>query len=325
MSKKWMVRGISCYLFFMAWYVWGLIQADAAEPGITVTVTQEGYVQVGIDSRELGDGEISVICYEPGWNQDPGDWSGNQAYLTYVNQYTLKDGKASFGFPVKGEKKDGEYALVVGTGSGTFVQAFPQQEEEVRYTVTYVAGKGGKIKGTAVQKVEAGGTGEEVTAVPDTGYRFLAWDDGILNASRRETEVGKDQTHTALFQKIEAEEYKVTFHPNGGEAATKERMVKKGDPVGALPKATRTGYRLLGWFTAKEGGKQITSATRVSSPMAVYAQWIRLAPAKGTKFSHGDLKYQIVKAASSVKHTGTVSVLGAKTKKKHVSIPAKVD
>jgi hypothetical protein len=39
-----------------------------------------------------------------------------------------------------------------------------------------------KLTGDALQKVEHGSDGTAVTAVPDTGYHFVKWSDGLTAA-----------------------------------------------------------------------------------------------------------------------------------------------
>ena len=43
------------------------------------------------------------------------------------------------------------------------------------YTVTFVAGTGGTLTGTASQSVTSGGSTSAVTAVPNAGYAFTSW------------------------------------------------------------------------------------------------------------------------------------------------------
>lgn len=50
--------------------------------------------------------------------------------------------------------------------------------------LNYSAGIGGKIVGETNQLVTAGERGESVTAVPDEGYVFVRWSDGVLTPMR---------------------------------------------------------------------------------------------------------------------------------------------
>jgi peptidoglycan hydrolase-like protein with peptidoglycan-binding domain len=69
----------------------------------------------------------------------------------------------------------------------------------VSYTLTYLAGEGGTISGSSSQTVVAGGSGTEVTAVPDSGYDFSQWSDGVLTAARTDTNITANLSVTATF------------------------------------------------------------------------------------------------------------------------------
>jgi len=71
-------------------------------------------------------------------------------------------------------------------------------------TLTYNAGAGGSISGATPQTVDYGADGSEVTAVPDVGYRFVRWSDGVMTASRTDTNVTADITVTAVFAPLAA-------------------------------------------------------------------------------------------------------------------------
>ena len=49
------------------------------------------------------------------------------------------------------------------------------------FTLTYAAGTGGSIEGTSLQTVNYGANGTLVTAVPNVGYHFVDWTDGVLD------------------------------------------------------------------------------------------------------------------------------------------------
>ena len=67
--------------------------------------------------------------------------------------------------------------------------------------------------------------------------------------------------------------YTVTFSANGGKVSEANRKVKKNVAVGTLPKATRTGYALKGWYTAKSGGTKLSASTKIAKSVTYYAQW----------------------------------------------------
>jgi len=67
------------------------------------------------------------------------------------------------------------------------------------YTLTYTAGANGSIDGITPQTVNHGGSGTEVTAVADPGFSFVDWSDGVLTASRTDTNVTANVDVTANF------------------------------------------------------------------------------------------------------------------------------
>jgi hypothetical protein len=67
------------------------------------------------------------------------------------------------------------------------------------YTLTYTAGAGGTITGTSPQTVNYGASGAQVTAVPNDGYTFTGWSDGITTAARTDTNVKANISVTANF------------------------------------------------------------------------------------------------------------------------------
>ena len=77
--------------------------------------------------------------------------------------------------------------------------AYAMTYQKLRYSITYLAETGGSISGMTSQKIEKGGDGFEVTAVPDYGYSFSHWSDGLTTATRKETQVYQHQEYTAIF------------------------------------------------------------------------------------------------------------------------------
>jgi uncharacterized repeat protein (TIGR02543 family) len=69
------------------------------------------------------------------------------------------------------------------------------------------------------------------------------------------------------------EQFTVVFNPNGSSVSFDSRTIDKGNPIGSLPEATRSGYTFLGWFTAPTGGAQISASTLVTANITYHAQW----------------------------------------------------
>ena len=78
------------------------------------------------------------------------------------------------------------------------------------HTLTYTAGSHGTISGTASQTVDYGSNGTAVTAVPDSGYHFKSWDDGVLTAERTDTNITANHTYVASFEATGTTTYNIS-------------------------------------------------------------------------------------------------------------------
>jgi len=85
-------------------------------------------------------------------------------------------------------------------------------------------------------------------------------------------------TGIVLYAKWTPNDYWLTFNVNGGESLSDEqsqKLVTYDSQYGQLPKPSRIGYGFIGWFTEREGGKQITSKdiVKITSDTTLYAHW----------------------------------------------------
>ena len=76
--------------------------------------------------------------------------------------------------------------------------------------------------------------------------------------------------------------YTLFYDAAGGTVSPTSKTAYSGYEVGALPTPTRDYYSFLGWFTAKDGGTAVTSATKLTGTgtVTIYAHW-QLKPEKG--------------------------------------------
>lgn len=67
----------------------------------------------------------------------------------------------------------------------------------------------------------------------------------------------------------------IEFNGNGGAANAVPKKYYYGEKYSALPTAYLDGYRFLGWYTAPEGGEEITAESIVTFPYegTLYAHW----------------------------------------------------
>ncbi|MGB7957242.1 MAG: Ig-like domain-containing protein [Minisyncoccia bacterium] len=89
------------------------------------------------------------------------------------------------------------------------------------YTLTYTAGAHGSISGTSPQTVDQSASGTAVTAVPDVGYQFVAWNDGSAENPRIDTDVQGNVNVAANFSLIAT-----STPPNAGKAALQAEIAQ---------------------------------------------------------------------------------------------------
>ena len=128
------------------------------------------------------------------------------------------------------------------------------------YTLTYTAGAGGTIEGEAVQSVLGGDSGTAVTAVPNEGYAFVRWSDGVTTATRTDTDVVGNISVTAEFASL----CHLTYV--AGEGGTIEGETVQSVPVGgsgtAVTAVPNEGYAFVRWSDG------VTTATRTDEDVA---------------------------------------------------------
>ena len=80
-----------------------------------------------------------------------------------------------------------------------------------------------------------------------------------------------------MFDKYKQGTINVTFNANGGSVSESTKTVYYGQLYGTLPTPSREYYSFLGWYTAAEGGSEITAQTPVTAVanQTLYAHWSR--------------------------------------------------
>lgn len=111
------------------------------------------------------------------------------------------------------------------------------------------------------------------------GFAFDHWTNAVGRAFG-DREVVSNLTVAAdgeveLFAVWRAGNNVVTFDACGGTVSEPSREVKTQQPIGELPTAERAHFQFVGWFTAPEGGEEVSATTVVTGNMTCYAQWSR--------------------------------------------------
>jgi hypothetical protein len=139
------------------------------------------------------------------------------------------------------------------------------------YTLTYTAGANGTISGTSPQIVPRNGSGTAVTAVPDIGYHFVIWSDGLGTATRQDTNVTTNIAVTANFA-INTYTLTYTAGANGTISGATPQTVNHGASGAPVTAVANTGYHFTGWSDGLGNAtRQDTNVTASKSVTANFA------------------------------------------------------
>ena len=133
------------------------------------------------DGNYYGGTVVNIVADAPAGGYHFSYWSGNTTGIANVNLATT--------------------TITTQSSAATIVANYAPDAGE-QWTLTYSAGNGGTIVGTAIQTVANAGNGTEVTGTPISGYYFVNWSDAVTTAARTDTNVTGNITVTANFSVI---------------------------------------------------------------------------------------------------------------------------
>ena len=128
------------------------------------------------------------------------------------------------------------------------------------FTLKYENSENGRIEGKLEQQVLPGESGEEVVAVPDEGYVFIAWSDGRTVATRRDAYVKGDLVVSPVFMKKDSS-FSVTYvlKRDGKVIDTQVLEAKAGKTVKLTVDDPDFAYELV-WSDGKSGVSRVDTA-----------------------------------------------------------------
>ncbi|MBP5320443.1 MAG: InlB B-repeat-containing protein, partial [Kiritimatiellae bacterium] len=103
------------------------------------------------------------------------------------------------------------------------------------------------------------------------GYTFDGWFTAVSGGTQVTSSIAVT-TDVTYYAHWTIKNYTVTFDANGGSGGTTTTRTH-GTLLGTLPTPTREGYTFDGWFTAANGGTQVSEATMMTADVTYYAHW----------------------------------------------------
>ena len=154
------------------------------------------------------------------------------------------------------------------------------------FTITVTSGGNGTASASPAKA--AAGTEITLTATPNTGYHFKAWQvisGGVTIKDDKFTMPSANVEVKAIFEKDAPPaptEFTVIFDGNGGTPSV-DSMTTTNRKLTSLPSASRSGsYSFDGWYTEKSGGTKITTDTVLHANITVYAHWTYIGGGGGS-------------------------------------------
>jgi hypothetical protein len=139
------------------------------------------------------------------------------------------------------------------------------------YTLTYTAGPNGSLSGQTTQTVVHGGNGTPVTAIPNTGFQFIRWSDGIYSNPRTDINVNSNINVTAIFG-LNTFTITATAGPNGSISPSGTPQVEEGGDI-LFTITPNTGYEVANVVVNNQSLGPMTSYlfTNVTSNQSIHA------------------------------------------------------
>ena len=200
-------------------------------------------------------------------------------YGTRDSLYAGSDGSFTISGTLDEGKNNAFLALYAKdtAGNESALQSALVVRRGTQYTVT-IADDG---NGTATATPTAAEEGMEVTlsAEPKTGYHFKEWQvvsGSVTIVNNKFIMPSGEVKIRAIFEEDAAftpGEFTISFDGNGGTPSVGS-MTTTDQKLASLPDASRSGsYTFDGWYTEKNGGTEITTATVFVADTTVYAHW----------------------------------------------------
>ena len=112
------------------------------------------------------------------------------------------------------------------------------------------------------------------------GYSFQGWatsaSGGVVysNGQNVKNLTTSNGGTVNLYAVWKANNYTLKYNANGGTVSPTSKSVTFNTAYGTLPVPTRAGYIFIGWYTTKDGGSQVTSATKMTTEgTEIFAHW----------------------------------------------------
>ncbi len=150
------------------------------------------------------------------------------------------------------------------------------QWDREKYNIGFDANGGSGAPNSMIK--EYGISLELSDIIPEkTGYTFKHWNKERSGGGKAYAPGASftENNPATLYAIWTANSYELYFDPCDGARSFEDKTVTYDSRYGELPEAVRAGYSFLGWFTAKDGGDEITAedTVKITADTTLYAHW----------------------------------------------------
>ena len=169
---------------------------------------------------------------------------------------------------------------VTVTGNATYIANF-EADAPTQYTITVLANNDAWGTVTGGGTYNAGST-VTISAVANSGYRFVQWQDGNTNATRTVT-VNADATYIATFEATQTQQYTITVLANNDEwgNVTGGGTYNAGTSV-TLRAMPYSGYQFDQWNDGNTNATRTITVTANATYIATFSATTGIDDAEGT-------------------------------------------
>ena len=153
---------------------------------------------------------------------------------------------------------DSQDFALLNTGSITYTAVFKKITYEANYSCVGGYSYGmlqydsiSDFKVSFQISIDNNFTAPQITAVPNQGYRFVKWSDGVTTATRHDTNISSDINITAQFVRV----YNVKFEAETGGSivGNLHQTVDEGEKTSAVTAVADDGYEFFCWCYTEYG------------------------------------------------------------------------
>jgi len=237
-------------------------------------IKRTGYTFVGWFTAQTGGTQVTKIT------------ANRSLYARYtINQYTtkyyshtgalLRTTKTNYNTnPIAGPARTGftfQGWFTAKTGGTRITKITANRSLHAQYKIKTYSVKyhdGSKLLQTRTQNHNT-----NVMAGPKkTGYTFVGW----FTAQTGGTQVTKITANRTLYARYKINQYTIKYYNHTGATLLRTVKANYNTKLANSIAPARTGFRFVGWFTAKTGGTQVTTFTANRSVYARYIQQVTI-------------------------------------------------